>query len=542
MIVECDKCHAKFRLDDSKITERGVKVRCSKCKNVFTVTKQSTQAEDKTVISSAPPPPPPPPPPAEPSFIPPTPSSPPPEDDFGGFEFRDEPTPPPAPPPAKEEAKGDTFGDFDFSDTDLSFSSKVEEKPSAKSFEEEKLTFDEEPPAKAGASAVSEEGAEQDDFGDFDFEDEVSADSSAKLKEETFDALGGDIPDLGAKPASPAKASELDSDFGADDFGADDFDLGMEEPAPPPSTAGAGREGGIDEYGDISLDDLGGGGGGVTPSAPKEKEELDVAGEFQLDTAIGGRSEKEFKESIGGGVDSYAFNGGSSEALDVDIPLKVGRAPAHEPAPQTLERPRPVGKPPTVAVEKSKGGGKKFVAVLVIICAIGGGGFYLNKQGKINLKEISLSNLSVDGIKKILGLKKEELPRGIWEIPKDQIRLYKIERKDKKTIWVMRGKITSRFLEVKKTIRIEGTIVDGEVTISAQAIVGNKISDEQLASLPINAIMDTVLNTVPLDENNDPFFMQTDQTADFVIVFEKVSSAQPKLADKPVKVVDAVTL
>jgi len=39
MIVTCDKCDTKFKLDDSKVTEKGIKVRCSKCQAVFLVKK-----------------------------------------------------------------------------------------------------------------------------------------------------------------------------------------------------------------------------------------------------------------------------------------------------------------------------------------------------------------------------------------------------------------------------------------------------------------------------------------------------------------------
>ncbi|MBI5888324.1 MAG: zinc-ribbon domain-containing protein [Deltaproteobacteria bacterium] len=35
MIIQCDKCSTKFRIDDSKVTGAGVKVRCTKCQNVF---------------------------------------------------------------------------------------------------------------------------------------------------------------------------------------------------------------------------------------------------------------------------------------------------------------------------------------------------------------------------------------------------------------------------------------------------------------------------------------------------------------------------
>ena len=45
MIVQCDQCNAKFRLDDSKIKDGGAKVRCSKCKNIFIVHRESP-AED----------------------------------------------------------------------------------------------------------------------------------------------------------------------------------------------------------------------------------------------------------------------------------------------------------------------------------------------------------------------------------------------------------------------------------------------------------------------------------------------------------------
>lgn len=40
MIIQCEQCQTKFRLDDSRVTDKGVKVRCAKCKHVFTVRAQ----------------------------------------------------------------------------------------------------------------------------------------------------------------------------------------------------------------------------------------------------------------------------------------------------------------------------------------------------------------------------------------------------------------------------------------------------------------------------------------------------------------------
>jgi predicted Zn finger-like uncharacterized protein len=45
MIIQCEKCQTRFRLDDSRFTNKGVKVRCSKCKHVFTVRKEVSDAD-----------------------------------------------------------------------------------------------------------------------------------------------------------------------------------------------------------------------------------------------------------------------------------------------------------------------------------------------------------------------------------------------------------------------------------------------------------------------------------------------------------------
>ncbi|MFA6147369.1 MAG: DUF3426 domain-containing protein [bacterium] len=52
MIIECQTCHARFRLDESRIKGRGARVKCRKCGDSIVVLKDSTS-------SSAPPPSPP---------------------------------------------------------------------------------------------------------------------------------------------------------------------------------------------------------------------------------------------------------------------------------------------------------------------------------------------------------------------------------------------------------------------------------------------------------------------------------------------------
>jgi predicted Zn finger-like uncharacterized protein len=48
MIIQCEQCRTKFRLDDSRIKENGVKVRCAKCRHVFTVMKQQPEHTEQS--------------------------------------------------------------------------------------------------------------------------------------------------------------------------------------------------------------------------------------------------------------------------------------------------------------------------------------------------------------------------------------------------------------------------------------------------------------------------------------------------------------
>jgi predicted Zn finger-like uncharacterized protein len=45
MIVQCNACQAKFKIADEKVTPKGVKVRCTRCKNMFVVRKPEAEAD-----------------------------------------------------------------------------------------------------------------------------------------------------------------------------------------------------------------------------------------------------------------------------------------------------------------------------------------------------------------------------------------------------------------------------------------------------------------------------------------------------------------
>lgn len=48
VVVQCPTCQSKFRIADDKVTDRGVRVRCTSCKNVFQVRKPGAGAAAET--------------------------------------------------------------------------------------------------------------------------------------------------------------------------------------------------------------------------------------------------------------------------------------------------------------------------------------------------------------------------------------------------------------------------------------------------------------------------------------------------------------
>lgn len=60
MIVKCEQCQTRFKIPDDKVSDKGVKVRCTKCGNTFRVTRDMAQPPTGAFAvqpPSAPPPP-----------------------------------------------------------------------------------------------------------------------------------------------------------------------------------------------------------------------------------------------------------------------------------------------------------------------------------------------------------------------------------------------------------------------------------------------------------------------------------------------------
>ena len=45
MVIQCSECQTRFKLADDKMKPGGIKVRCAKCKHVFSVSSPESEVE-----------------------------------------------------------------------------------------------------------------------------------------------------------------------------------------------------------------------------------------------------------------------------------------------------------------------------------------------------------------------------------------------------------------------------------------------------------------------------------------------------------------
>lgn len=250
MVIQCDSCQAKFRIDDSKVGAKGVKVRCTKCKNVFVVKPDA-------------------PPPAEAGEAP-----------GFGEEAAAPPTPEPTPEPTEDQGAGDfdIGGDADLGGAgeeappggfDLGFGEDTEgteETPPgedlAPGFGEDSglggtdseevpagmdFGFGEEapepPPTEETAAAPGEgEGeGEGPDFGEFDFGfgEEAPKGKGGGAEDQTIVFSIDDTAGAKTQDVAAAAAAEEQTLF-AGMSSPDDVDTTVDEPAPVPTAVKSG--------------------------------------------------------------------------------------------------------------------------------------------------------------------------------------------------------------------------------------------------------------------------------------------------------------
>lgn len=233
MIIQCEQCQTRFRLADEKLKPTGTKVRCSKCKHVFTVMPPEPEPPEEEAV------------------------------DFDAMNMQavEMPPSPESPKPQGEEsAAQDTAPDADKAlpagsektDSELDFSGLHEEMAASSTSDEERaedFSFagsepEDEPaetdfagdatgeaPGDTGAS--SREDSETFDFGEFPEQEQATAESTrAESEDFSFDVVDEQMASEKTPPVDETTAAE-DFSFGdtADDGEAFQFDMPESDPA-----------------------------------------------------------------------------------------------------------------------------------------------------------------------------------------------------------------------------------------------------------------------------------------------------------------------
>jgi len=430
MIIQCGQCQTRFKLDDAKVTEKGVKVRCAKCKHVFTVRKQEPLPEASAsgaLTATAPaaglqaagvqPMP--------PGALAEEPS----------FSFGDD-----TPEPAAKNDLPDQPGPFGSALADSAASADVPE-PAGFSLPAEETTFVREPDQKpAPPDEVS--------FGDFDFGDSLAADSDSTISEapaaapkvSTEEAPGLDFSDddmFGTVVQPPAEEPDdaINFDFGTDSF-ADSLDIGDSTVAQTGS-AGAGES---------------------TGDAPFSLGEIDF-GEELTAVAVQQVNPDELKPS--------------QEILFAPLAEAQVKAPEDDALKKAFAEELGADQDdlPPLPIASRRKQSPLFTGLIAAaaLLAVGALGYF------------GLSNFSTD---------KTTVAQENGRIGVRSIKASYLQNQAIGTLLVISGEALNEYSKPRAALQVKASMLDaaGQVLVSKTAYCGNLLNDEQLTTLPLENI------------------------------------------------------
>ena len=490
MIIKCEKCLTKFRLDDARVTEKGVKVRCTKCKHVFAVRREQPVSEaQETAVA--------------PELI-----------AVAASLAVSAPAPSDSQQPEAEQAAELSFESSVFqneiSDTPLEFGD---------------LSY----AAAESAPASSEPEPETDEFS-FAVEEKSS---TVAAEQETV--------------TTPAESI----DFGSIDFGSSqpESDFTAEVAEPPAEAPSIRSETDklltpVPQQGlDFSDDDMFG-----SVAAPKV-EEIDDAISFDFDT-------DSFAESIDTGIPDAGNKDAAAPAVgtitetpfslgDIDFGDELTSVAVHQVNPEDLkpsqeilfaplaeaqEKPAEEQEAPPVfpgtaaesqyelpplpiASRRKQSplfGGVIAVVALIVVATLGYFGFSAFAPEKAKSPE-ETGKISIVGVK-----------AGY------------VESKTVGTLLVISGEARNDFSKPRAALQVKGMVYGaaGQVLVSKEAYCGNRLTNEQLATFPLERIEATMANQ--FGDSLDNMEVAPGKAVQFTIV---IPSPPPEAKDFGVEVI-----
>jgi len=561
MIVQCQACQTRFRLADEKIKSSGTKVRCSKCKEIFTVTPAEPEPVEETV-------------------------------DFGSFNME----------AVSEETPGETVVPTDTpgqGDSEPQEESSAQEEEPAPATETENIT---EPADQAQGDEIDFSGLEE-EMGDADAGDELAeefsfadtsqpaeddatsadADSnsveetpaeqpeeqstdSGAASEETVEPGGpvefdfDDDSGITGEGESPAQASEVAKSSGIEEFSSESTDDG------PADTSeftfeeddDSAQESTEEESAGFALDDQGDGNAfsfddEIQPDSDPTSEWDDdsPAGDsfdfdeprFDNDTAGSGNAPKDSVEGdLQFGEIDFSSDDDDSDApsLQTDDPLAGALMEAQD-EPESFtrreqttppyrdddnEEPLPIPPPP------KKSSLSRIVLLLVLLLVILGGaaGFLFMQEGSVNLNAVA----------NYLPFLKDYIEETQEFAPGDRIGINisgsSYVNGQAGQMLVIQGSAVNNHTSSRSSITIKGTLVDakGKTLLQQTVFCGNALDNAGLAKMSFSAIEEAMNNEFGDSLSN--MNIATGGSIPFTIVFRNLPA---EIATINVEVVDS---
>ncbi len=450
MIIQCDHCSAKFRMDDSKLANGPVKVRCAKCKEVFVVRKEEPSVESTS--------------PFQPEAVP----------SVASFAMPPEPTPAPAAGLSAETAE---FSFDSPASTEDAFSQASAD-----------FSFDVEPPQESKPAAK----AEDDLLNEFDWHGASSSTAAVTpATDSDFDMAAFDSSI--AVPQASTTTAAATSAFDSNDFSFDDGDNNTD------SAVVSGSQPTDDfsmDFGDVSFSDQ------PAVAAPAEMSAKSVdslaADDFllsfnsdsspQAPTAFAGEEEP-------GNVNFGEFSFGDMGDTVAPESSKPGdlsevKAPA-ESVPAAVADEYPDDELPPLALTSRKKSGSLFpffviFGAIVLIIALAGSGVYFFGGPKA-FSKVGLGFL-VDWYGDKSGDDGSIVLKGVTAS-------YTVNSVAGE-LFVVRGEAVNNFKKPRASIQVKVSLLGpgGATLVTKSAYCGNSLSNEQLTALPLAKIEEIMNN------------------------------------------------
>ena len=470
MIIQCSECQARFKLADEKIKPEGTKVRCSKCRHIFTVhppEPEETSIPVETDVATA----------SSPS-----------EETEESFT---------APSPEPEQPTGPKL-DLDFS----AFETSDDEDVANGLFEKEtEETATETSPSSFDSPAFNEfsfgEEAEEDkeelpfSFGDtaetsLEAGDQGSpAEASAESGEQDDDFFGG----LTEETALPGEDSTEDFDFGSetteDDFGfteespsdTEDFfatetDETSEETASPFDDSFAGT--GDDDFsweetspesgaGDFEFEES-----ASTPSLDQPFEDEDLVEKNAAETNFLFGEPEEEEET-------------SAAAAAIPPQKEAAKEPTAKGSKKTAKSKKKPGSKP----RKSPLRGLILFILVLLLGLSAAGGYFFYKQGNLDVAAI---------IAQLTGQASPAQPAGQIQIT--DLSSTFVNNREAGELFVIQGQAVNQFKEVRSAIAVKGVLYNpnGKALLQQTVFCGNRLTATELQEWPFAKIEEAMNN------------------------------------------------